>query len=476
MKTLEIDAIVKELNEVSAIKIDPDFLNKETLAVPILKQVDLLLEAVGEKGLKLTAKGNLPTKVVKEIVLCCPTESDKLRLEMTTRFLEDEHVSAMRVRVLGEVGKLLKVSKGKMHLGTMAKTYRNATEAEKFIYLLWQFGKVNLAYFDRRTESSLVNSISYIMLQLVRDKVKMFREPQVYNAFLIDAFPQLADAIKEEIIPTSLFVNDPFDEFDSMVETRLFKHFFVPFGLIVERGVDYSETYECSKTELLDALFLPFDALDSSVLLNKKQFHLFTQRIKKEQIDIDLFNDFCFIYTHAARYPPKPFRAIAEDLVKAKHLIGTAANVQEAFYADLAKASEHTVKYFTQLEVKGGGSRGESMKKDFLSFVDGIYATLPNDRPYNMMVALEAMPFFFLDMLSNIYKVDTTSKDFYAECQKYFNEETVEDIVAVLFLMVELQKKAKKFKRINANMETMVKEVITAFVLAVMSIHTAEME
>ncbi len=475
MKTLQIDLIMEELDELSAIKINPDFLNKEQIDVPILKQVDLLLEAVGDKGLKLTAKGNLPTKVVKEITLCCPTESKKEILEFTNRYLEDEQVSSQRTRIVSEIGKLVKVSKGKMHYGTMAEAYKNATKAEKFIYLLWQFGKVNLAYFDRMQEASLINGISFIMLQLVRDKAKMFREPKVYNAFLLDAFPQLVDAVEEEIEPNSYFSEDPFDEFEHMVELRLFKNFFVPFGLVEERGINYKEEYECCKTELLEDFFLAFDALDTSIILNKKQFRLFAQRIHKEQLDVQLFHDFCFIYSHAARYPFKPFRGIAEDLVKAKRLIGTAANAQEAFYADLAKASEHTVKYFTQLEVKGGGSRGESMKSDFLSFVDGLYAILPNDKPHNMMVAMQSIPFFFLDMLSTVYKIDIASKDFYAECKKHFDEETIEDIGAVIFVMGELQKKAKKFKRINANMETMVKEAITAFVLAVMSIHTDEM-
>jgi len=475
MKTLQIDLIMEELDELSAIKINPDFLNKEQIDVPILKQVDLLLEAVGDKGLKLTAKGNLPTKVVKEITLCCPTLSDGQFLKYTKRFLEEEQVSVMRARIVCEVGKMLKVSKGKMYYGSMAEAYKNATKAEKFIYLLWQFGKVNLAYFDRMQEASLINDISFLMLQLVRDKAKMFREPKVYNAFQLDAFPQLVDAVEEEIEPNSYSTKDPFDEFEHMVELRLFKNFFIPFGLVEERGIDYKEVYECAKTELLEGFLLPLDEVDTSVILNKKQFHLFAQRIKKEKLDVQFFHDFCFTYAHAARYPFKPYKMISEDLVKAKRLIGTAANTQEAFYADLAKASEQTVKYFTQLEVKGGGSRADSMQSDFLSFIDGLYDILPDDKPHNMMVAMQSISFFFLDMLSTVYEIDIVSPDFYAECRKHFDEETAEDIGAVIFLMGELQKKAKKFKRINANMQAMTKEAITAFVLAVMSIHTDEM-
>ena len=476
MKTLEIEKIIKELDDVSAVKIHPDFLDKEEIAAPILKQVDMLLDAVGEKGLKLTAKGNLPTKIVKELTLCCPTLSEGRYLKWTKRFLEEEQVPVMRARVVCEIGKLLKVSKGKIVHSSMSEAYRDASEAEKFIYLIWQFTKVNLGYFDRMQEESLSSGVSLIMMQMVRDRPKMFREANVYTAFLLDAFPQVADAIEEQILPESYFSEDPYDEFEQMVQIRLFKNFFIPFGLVEERGVNAKEVHEYAKTEFLETFLLPHDEINTSNILNKKELNLFSQRIKKEKLDVKLFHDFCFIYAHAARYPLKPFGMIAEDLVNAKRMIGTVAKAHEAFYVDLARSTEQTVRYFTQLEVKGGGSRGEGMKNDFLSFVDGLYVALPNDTPHNMMAAMDAIPLFFLDMLVNVYKIDITSEDFYAECKKHFNEETIEDIGAVIFSMGELVNRTKKFKRINAKMQEMVKEVIRLFILAVMSIHTDLME
>ncbi|PHS38758.1 MAG: hypothetical protein COB07_08020 [Sulfurovum sp.] len=475
MKTLQAELIMEELGDL-AININPYFLNKEKIDVPILRQVDLLLDAVGDKGLKLTAKGNLPTKVVKEITLCCPTLSEGHYLKWTKRYLEEEQVPVMRSRLVCEVGKLLKVSKGKIVHSSMSKAYRDASQAEKFIYLVWQFTKLNLGYFDRMQEESLSSGISLIMMQMVRDKPKMFREANVYTAFLMDDFPQLLDAVEEQILPDSYFSEDPYDEFEHMVQIRLFKNFFVPFGLVEEQGVGVSEIHEYAKTDFLETFLLPHNEVNTSNILNKKELRFFKERAKKEKLNIQLFGDFCFIYAHAARYPLKPFSIIAEDLVKGKRIIGTAAKVHEAFYTDLAKATEQTLKYFTQLEVKGGGSRGEGMKNDFLSLIDGLYATLPHDKPHNMMAAMQAIPLFFLDMLSNVHKIDTTSKDFYAECRKHFSAETVEDIAAVLLTMGELEKRAKKFKRINANMETLVKEVIMTFILAVMSIYTYEMD
>jgi len=356
----------------------------------------------------------------------------------------------------------------------MTEAYMNASDAEKFLYLLWTFGRVNLGYFDRMQETSLTSDIAYIMLQLVRDKEEMFREPKAYTAFLLDAFPKLADEVEEIIEMETLFDEDPYEAFESLVELRLFQNFFVPFGLVEERGVDYKEVYECKKTELLEEMLLPFDALDTDALLNKNTLHKFAQRIKKEGLEINLFHDFCYIYGHGARYPLKPVFMIVDDLIAAKKVIGTKAEKERAFYTDLAHGVEQTLRYFTQLEVKGGGSRGDEMQREFLSFVDGLYALLPKEKPIKMIEAMRSVTFFFMDMLVNVYHIDVSSPDFYAECEKHFSNETIEDIGAVIYTMGELETKGIKIKRVNQKLEKMAKEGLITFILGVMSIHTGE--
>lgn len=476
MKTLEIEKIIKELEEAAYVKINPDFMGKEKIDVPILKQVDMLLDTVGEKGLKLTAKGNLPTKIVKEITLCCPTLLEERYLKLTKRYLEEEQVSVMRTRAVCEVGKLLKVTKGKIAHSSMSKAYMRASQAEKFIYLLWQFTKVNLGYFDRMQDESLSSAIALIMMQMVRDKSKMFRDAKVYTAFLLDAFPQLADTIEEEILPDSYFSEDPYDEFEHIVRIRLFGNFFIPFGLVEEQGVEVNEVHEYAKTALLEEMLLPFDTLDIDALLNKKTLHKFAQRIKKEGLEINLFHDFCYMYAHGARYPLKPVSIIVDDLIVAKKLIGTKAEKERAFYTDLAHGVEQTLRYFTQLEVKGGGSRGDEMQRQFQNWIDGLYALLPNNKPYTMIKEMRSVTFFFMDMLVNIYNIDVNSPDFYAACKEHFSNETIEDIGAIIFTVGELEKKGIKLKRVNQKLESMAKEVLMTFILGVMSIHTGEMD
>lgn len=79
--------------------INPTFLQKEVVDAPILGQVDLLLEEIKDKGLALTKKGNLPTKIVKSIALHRPTLSEGRYLKFTKQFLEDEQPTAKRTRI-----------------------------------------------------------------------------------------------------------------------------------------------------------------------------------------------------------------------------------------------------------------------------------------------------------------------------------------------------------------------------------------
>ena len=476
MKTLQIDKIIEELREIK-IEIHPDFLKQESIDVPIIRQVDILLDAVGEKGLKLTNKGNLPTRVVQELTLCCPTLSGSRFLQWTKRFLEEEQVAAQRARVVSEAGKLLKVSKGKIRYSTMTEAYRQSSDAEKFIYLLWQFAsRVNLAYFDRAQEVPLVNDISLVMLQIVRDRPAMFREPKVYDAFLLNALPHVADMIFEEVAPASYVSDDPVDTFDWVVELRLFRNFYAPFGLIEEQGVHYQETYECRKTPLLEALLMPLDVVDTDVVLSKKALHAFEQRVKKEQLDIDLFHDFCFLYVRGMHAPLKPVSVIVDELIMARKVIGVRADAERKFFMDFGIAIDQTLRYFTRLEVKGGGDRGDEMHRQFLSWIDGLYALLPKQKPFAVIEAMRSTVFFFLDSLTFIYDIDTSDRDFLGQCARYFDEETIQDIGALVITMGDLEKKGKKLKRVNHKFETMAKEALTAFVLAIMSIHTAEMD
>ena len=127
MKKLPIAKCINDLKETRMI-VTLDKLQDTPIDVPIMVQLDILLDAIDEGGLKLTSKGKLPTKVVEQIAKCRPSSDRVFQLKMAKRFLEDEHVSAQMSRNLATVSKILKVSKNKLMRGSMYEAYRSASK------------------------------------------------------------------------------------------------------------------------------------------------------------------------------------------------------------------------------------------------------------------------------------------------------------------------------------------------------------
>ena len=86
-----------------SIDIKDEFFTYELKNIPLLKGITILLNSIDAKGLKLTQKGFLPTKVVKSIVEVASTTADERFLKYQTRFYEEEHFSASLTRTVAEV-------------------------------------------------------------------------------------------------------------------------------------------------------------------------------------------------------------------------------------------------------------------------------------------------------------------------------------------------------------------------------------
>ena len=408
-----------------------------------MAQVEIFLSMIDEKGVNLTVKGKLPSKIVKEIALCQPSLSENSMLSFTKRYIEDEQVATQRVRNLCEVAKLVRVVKGKMIQGSMYKAYLQAQRYERYLYLFDRYKKLNLGYFDRHQEEDISSKMIYIMIQMLRDKQRSFRSPAVYLAFVLDNFSFLSDEIEEQIEGNAYSQRDAYTTFENIVSTRLFRNFFLPFGLIEERGNEYKEVYEVQKTPLLDSLLAPYDMIDIDNILDKKRLVLFNKKAQKLGID-PLFDDFCFLYMKCMDknfFSPKEE---AKTMVSTKQLLGTIVEEQELFYTEFAKAIIETFKYFTQLETKGGGNL--DMQKEFESLIDGLYSILSKDTPFNLAKSVISPILFFAHSLSDIYKIQMQESDLIGQIRRNFDEEVMEDIGAFLYESEALEKKLKKQK------------------------------
>lgn len=472
MQSLNLEPAFERFNQ-AACTLNPAFLTDSRVNAPILQQTELLLDAIGEKGIKLTAKGYLPVKVVEALAKCVPTLTESRYLPLAKRFIEMEQPAAMRTRVLCEIAKLTRVQKGILIPGKMAKSYRNAPVAERFIYLLHHYQHVNLAYFDQMQTCDLINHITPVTLQMIRDKQRLFREPEVLSALLFEAFPPLADEVDATVKPESLLQQDPYKTFEQLLEIRLLKNFFAPFGLIEEQGGKIDEPYAFVKTDLLDRLLAPLHAVDTEIVIDKRVIHGFTKRCSNEGLEVNLFHDFCYIYSLCAVFPLPSSESIADNMVTGRLLLGSMAERYKNFYNDFAKSVVHSLMQYTQLDKKGAG---KNMTDGFDAWADALFRLLPQTTPFKLFESMQATTFFLMEILREHYRIDTMSENFFEACREHFNAEVAEDIGHFLLMMGELHKQTKKGTKIKSALKELTKHTISAYLLAVMSIYVFEME
>lgn len=473
MKTkLNIEMYIDELHKMG-IDIQLNKINGLVNDVPIMKQTHILLSFVGDKGLKLTAKGNLPSKVVKEISLCSPDLHTQSFLEVSKRFIEDEQVPVQRVRNLAEVAKIISTRSGKMKYGVMYKEFIHATPEEQYIYLFFCYGILNLGYFDGYQEEEITPKIFYLLLQYIRDSTSVFRESEVYLAFLYNDYPHLVEMIEDEI-EVHTYDDDSLSTYAGIAQKRLFRNAYVPFGLLeeIEEGKGLFKTYETQKTVLLDALIIPRNSIEVENVLTVKKMKNLEQKAKELKIESDtLFVDIVFLLMLCMKDDLYEHEAAVDTIMSDKKIIGKIKEKHYDFYIALSHKVTDTFKYFTRLEVKGG-SEGDMDR--FKSWIDALYFLLPKSKPRNLFKTLVYTPVLFANRIAKLYDLDIQDASFESQLLATVDKDVGEDISAYFYMMDVLEKRSLKVKRITKEFEGIVKETLTLMNIAVMSIHTHE--
>ncbi|MEA3523864.1 MAG: hypothetical protein U9R50_12935 [Campylobacterota bacterium] len=465
---LKLDSANKTFKELN-INIKSSFYNIKEIDSPVLKCVTIFLNAIGEGGLKLTAKGNLPTKLVEQLAKTQPTAHDERFIKFAKRFIEEEQPAAMRARVVSEVAKLTRKQSNKLLLTKKGREFLNSSKPEQFVYIFHTFLNLNLGYFDRYQDASFINGISAIMLQLVRDKAKQPRGSDVYCSLLLNQYDQVNDLIDEQLYQESILDDDMFELFIKIVDLRHFGNFFAPMGFVKDIKNASLEPYSYEKTLLLDQFFESVNEIDTTKILDASTIKLLSNRVKDENLEIDLFNDLCFLFSSYVSVPPPPPELLANDMVEQKRLLGSAKDVQLEFYTELCGYIDVTMRQFTELDAVG--SRDDLMNK-YKSLVDGFFLLLPKSTPHNLFVMMQSITYYLIEMLDSKYNLKLSDENFYDNCVEKLNSELAEDIGAVFYLMGELHKYTKKLKKIKPVIVELTKEIIHSYILVLLELRS----
>lgn len=219
---------------------------------PILTLFTLLAEAIGEKGLKPTAKGNLPQRFCREAALSYWGEA-KYQQRTRHRSIRSEmdffDIHCLKL-VAGMAG-LVRKYKGKFILSVQCRKKIaahgvGAVYPDLFIAYVQQF---NWAYLYGYQEIFFIQQAFLFSLFLLEKYGDTFRPQTFYEDIFLEAFPALLNEIEETSYQT------PEEAVRRAYFYRMLHHFAGSFGLAELRTIgkdDYPGQYELKKSPLLD--------------------------------------------------------------------------------------------------------------------------------------------------------------------------------------------------------------------------------
>ncbi len=198
------------------------------LTAPILTLFNLLVEAIGEQGLKPTAKGNLPRKFCREAASVYWGDAT---YRENTRFgginKEEDFFDLHVTRLMAELAGLIRKYKGRFILGRdgralLAGEGLAAIYPRLFSTYVEQF---NWGYWDRYPEIRLIQSAFLFTLYLLTRYGDTWRPHEFYEDSFLRAFPMVLNEVPPDPVLT------PEEEVRSCYTWRAMVHFAGFFGL-----------------------------------------------------------------------------------------------------------------------------------------------------------------------------------------------------------------------------------------------------
>ncbi|MGE4509794.1 MAG: hypothetical protein AB7D43_01725 [Sulfurimonadaceae bacterium] len=467
----------KEINAFSekfGLTINPQFLEQPSVASYMLEHVCTLLESIPQEGLKLTAKGNLPSKVVEILAHMPSTFSDMKCIEYSKRYIEDEQIIPQRAHVLCHVAKLVKIEKNKLLLTKKGQTFLRHSRAEQFVTLFISFFQLNLGYFDRREKAPIIQAVTPIFIQTVRDKEQLPRTTEVFGSILLDSYPQLYDTIEKEIQTREWSDKDAVDHFFTLLDHRVITNFLAPMGLVeVAQKEETLEAYSYEKTPLLDQLLAPKEAIDATKVFDRRTLNDMLKHCASEKLEINLFREVISSFTAFATREALDKNGFIQERIEAKKVIGTQREKYVLFYTQLFENSQMTLRQFTQLDTKGGR---EDLIPKYHGFMRGLYDILEKKTPHVLLEEMHFLTFSLFFMLEKALEIDMSDqhKALQALGEKT-NEEFMETLNAYMYSFMQLQKLCKKQTKIKPQITQMTEQALQTFMITVFEIYTGEL-
>lgn len=220
-------------------------------SAPIAVLFGMLADAIGEDGLKPTATGNLPLKVVRKIALNYLGEEGYAEHTRFGNIRGEENYSDLHVtRIVAGLAGLIRRYKGKFILSRECRKLLKdgGLSAIYPVLLRTHAEKFNWGYCDRYPEMGLVQSFFAYTLYLLDRHGDQRRDSTFYEDAFLRAFPSLVDTVE----PTTYETRE--NIIRGMYSLRCLKTFAEFLGLVeIDRNSEdrLGRVFKLSKTPLL---------------------------------------------------------------------------------------------------------------------------------------------------------------------------------------------------------------------------------
>ncbi len=221
---------------------------------PILRLFRLLADAIGEKGLKPTATGNLPRKFCREAALVYWGEELHREKTRHSNINMEENFFEMHVtRVVAELAGLIRKYRGKFILSRQCrKIIEEQGYSGIYLQLFQNYSRqFNWAYRDGYPELGIIQNSFIYTLWLLQKYGQQWRPHTFYADKFFQAFPSILD----EIEPSPY--EDPEKTVHSCYTLRMLENYLKFMGLAelhqTSEGI-VSRQYNVRKLPLLDAV------------------------------------------------------------------------------------------------------------------------------------------------------------------------------------------------------------------------------
>jgi len=214
-----------------------------------------MVEAIGEDGVKFTAKGNLPAKLCKDAAtFYLDNASDESLFRYRKINKEDDFYELHIVRLVAKEVGFIRKFKGRFLLTKKCQALVEKQDwATMYLDMLtWYVTTFNWGYGDRYPEFQIIQTAAIFSLYLLHCYGNEPRSHHFYADCFIQAFPSVLDEASSEIY------SSPEDQVERCFKTRFLTRFAELFGLINVKTTkiegSYDLRYEITKTPLLDSV------------------------------------------------------------------------------------------------------------------------------------------------------------------------------------------------------------------------------